>query len=73
MWMKLRSTYCVIPYSSSDNIFPFFFHRISGNGLPDAKHFNCTVVPSGWITSVGSIWLPSVLEKNSIASEIKIS
>jgi hypothetical protein len=39
--------YCVTPYSSSDNIFPFFFHRISGEGFPDAKHFNCTVVPSG--------------------------
>jgi hypothetical protein len=61
--------YCVTPYSSSDNIFPFFFHRISGNGLPDAKHFNCTFVPSGWITLVGSVRLLSFRETNSGASK----
>jgi len=60
--------YCVTPYSSSDNIFPFFFHRISGEGFPDAKHFNCTVVPSGWITLVGSVWLLSLRETNTGAS-----
>jgi hypothetical protein len=60
-----------MPYSSSDKILPFFFHRISGDGLPDAKHFNWTVVPSGWITLVGSVWLPSLRERNSGASRIK--
>ena len=60
--------YCVTPYSSSERILPSFFHRISGDGLPVAKHFNCTVVPSGWMTFVGSVWLSSFLETNAGAS-----
>ena len=68
--IDLFLTYCVTPYSSSDRIFPFFFQRISGGGLPDAKHFNCTVVPSGWMTVVGPVDISSPRERNSGASEI---